>query len=284
MAEGLSYLHSQGIVHGDIKPHNVLVSGKSEGDYNFKITDYSGISSGVISQLSFRSSSLKQFMTPGYLAPELISDVGDHLPPNKPSDIYSFGILTYEVYFCTEPWPNVSMQLLNAVKRGHRPVIPANGSKGITSIIKECWQHDSMQRPSASEVSRLIQEQLETESPIPSAQNYLDDVHDMLVDDCSSNLEMCADQNLHDEDTYTNSNSTSSNLSCMCESNNADLVVSRSSVSEENSHLSITVPHSEIDENPANAQMITHGIGNPTNSCTCLSFSNNDLDHAKSIL
>ena len=88
VAEGLSYLHSQGTVHGDIKPHNVLVSGKSEGDYNFKITDYSGISSGVISQLSSRSSSLKQFMTPGYLAPELISDVGDRFPPNKPSDIF----------------------------------------------------------------------------------------------------------------------------------------------------------------------------------------------------
>lgn len=54
-------------------------SGKNEGDYNFKITDYSGISSGVISQLSSRSPSLKQFMTPGYLASELIGDVGDRL-------------------------------------------------------------------------------------------------------------------------------------------------------------------------------------------------------------
>ena len=92
-------------------------------------------------------------MTPEYLAPELISDVGDCLPPNKQSDIYSFQILTHKVYFCTKPWPNVSMQLLNVVKCGHRPVIPANGSKGVTSIIKECWQHDSMLRPIASEVS-----------------------------------------------------------------------------------------------------------------------------------
>ena len=76
---------------------------RMKGITTFKITDYSGISSGVISQLSSRSSSLKQFMTPGYLAPELIGDVGDRFPPSKPSDIYSFGILTYEVYFCAEP-------------------------------------------------------------------------------------------------------------------------------------------------------------------------------------
>ena len=44
VADGLSYLHSEGVVHGDIKPHNVLVSGENEGDYSFKITDYSGIS------------------------------------------------------------------------------------------------------------------------------------------------------------------------------------------------------------------------------------------------
>ena len=75
VADSLSYLHSEGVVHGNIKPHNVLVSDENEGDYSFKITDYSGISSGVISQLSSRSSSLKQLMTPGYIAPELVGDV-----------------------------------------------------------------------------------------------------------------------------------------------------------------------------------------------------------------
>ena len=155
------------------------------------------------------------------------------------------------------------------MKCGHWPVIPANGSEGVTSIIKECWQQNSMLRPSSSEVSRLMQEQLETESPISSVQNDLDDA---CVNDCISDVETCADQNVHDEDTYTDlSNGNNSNLSHMSESNNANLIVSRDSVSEENSHLPDTVPHSEMDKNPTNAQMITHGIAN-----TCFSFSNND--------
>ena len=54
----------------------------------------------VINQLLSRSSSLKQLITLGYLAPELISDSDSFLNPTKASDVYSFGILAYEVAFC----------------------------------------------------------------------------------------------------------------------------------------------------------------------------------------
>ena len=83
------------------------------------------------SQLSSRSSSLKQLMTPGYVALELISDTGTYLTPTKASDIYSFAILAYEVAFCCDPWPTVSMQLIKSVRKGYRPVIPHNASKFI---------------------------------------------------------------------------------------------------------------------------------------------------------
>lgn len=45
------------------------------------------------------SSSLRQLMTPGYAAPELFSEVGSRLQPTNKSNIYSFGILAYEVIF-----------------------------------------------------------------------------------------------------------------------------------------------------------------------------------------
>ena len=160
VAEGLQYLHSQSLIHGDIKPHNVLVTG-TEQEFLFKITDYSCIMHINSKQLSSKSSSLKQLMTPGYLAPELISDTGSYLNPTKASDVYSFAILAYEVAFCCDPWPNVSMQLIDSVRRGYRPVIPDNASKFMSAIIQECWQHDSSSRPYVSQVSQLLGEHLD---------------------------------------------------------------------------------------------------------------------------
>ena len=159
VAEGLQYLHSQGLVHGDIKPQNVLITG-SDSEFLFKLTDYACTMHIDNSLLSSKSSSLKQLMTPGYLAPELIDNMGSCLTPMKASDIYAFAILAYEVTFCCNPWPNVSMQLIESVRKGLRPVIPSDASDCMSAIIQECWQPDSLSRPCASEVSRLLEEHL----------------------------------------------------------------------------------------------------------------------------
>ena len=40
IAEGIQYLHKSGIIHGDIKPSNVLISEDGDNDFVFKVTDY----------------------------------------------------------------------------------------------------------------------------------------------------------------------------------------------------------------------------------------------------
>ena len=62
-------------------------------------------------------------MTPGYLAPELFGSMDNRLQPTAESGMYSFSILAYEIAFQKEAWPNVSFQLLNAVKSGYCPAI-----------------------------------------------------------------------------------------------------------------------------------------------------------------
>jgi len=158
ITEGLMYLHKHGIIHGDIKPANVLVSGKEANEYIFKITDYSCNS---LNRMSSRSSSLKQLMTPGYTAPELFTDTGICVEPTMTSDIYSFGMLSYEIVFQREPWANVSM-LINAVRSGFRPSIPDTSPLFITEMIELCWHHDCKLRPCASEVLEMLDTAINT--------------------------------------------------------------------------------------------------------------------------
>ena len=90
--------------------------------------------------------------------------MGNYLDPTKASDIYSFSILSYEVAFTHEPWPSVSIKLIDSVRKGYRPVIPDNASKFVASLIQDCWKHDSAARPSALQVSQLLQDYLELSS------------------------------------------------------------------------------------------------------------------------
>ncbi len=85
MAQGLSYIHSQGIIHRDICPKNILVSENRD----IKIIDF-GLAvstSGRYKGLGMRSG------TPSYMAPEQIRA----LESDERTDIYSFGITTYEL-------------------------------------------------------------------------------------------------------------------------------------------------------------------------------------------
>ena len=139
-----------------------------------------------VHMFSSKSSSLRQFMMPGYLAPELIGDNGSHRQSTKPSDVYSFGILSFEVYFCCEAWPpNVSMQLLEAVRHGHRPTFPIDAPNSVVNIIKECWLHDWTSRPNATGVLQLMQELLSSATntnDVTTATN--DDIGSIEIGQC----------------------------------------------------------------------------------------------------
>ncbi|HET7249115.1 MAG TPA: sigma 54-interacting transcriptional regulator [Gemmatimonadales bacterium] len=85
-AEALEALHGCGIVHGDIKPSNVLVVAANRAVPTIKVVDF-GLSS--ILEMPHRT----QPGTPGYAAPELIA--GEAASPS--SDLYGLGALLYHL-------------------------------------------------------------------------------------------------------------------------------------------------------------------------------------------
>lgn len=98
-AAGLSHLHSEGVVHGDIKPENMLLA----GDGSVKISDFGQsqlLAPGETSKLS------KTLGTPAFLAPEICA--GEDYD-GFAADIWALGVTLYLFIFGTLPFKGDSL-------------------------------------------------------------------------------------------------------------------------------------------------------------------------------
>ncbi|CAK9181713.1 unnamed protein product [Ilex paraguariensis] len=132
LARGLSYLHSQKIVHRDIKTENILLDKK----LTVKISDF-----GVARVEPLNPDEMTgQTGTLGYMAPEVLN--GDLY--NRKCDVYSFGICLWEIYCCDMPYPDLrSLEEFSAViSKNLRPEIPRCCPSSLAKVMKQCWDAD----------------------------------------------------------------------------------------------------------------------------------------------
>ena len=97
LCDGLEYAHGHGLIHGDINPSNITIC----DGRRLKILDF-GLSCPV------GCDELATFGTVAYSAPELI--LGD--PVDQRTDIYSMGIMAYEMVTGSKPFPQADLAAL----------------------------------------------------------------------------------------------------------------------------------------------------------------------------
>jgi serine/threonine-protein kinase len=101
VADALTFVHAQGVVHKDIKPENVLVNAKQEA----RLIDFSLAQTKMDRILQF---SRRIEGTPLYMAPEQIR--GEKCDPR--ADVYSFGVMMFEILTRRPPFLGTTHQAI----------------------------------------------------------------------------------------------------------------------------------------------------------------------------
>ncbi|RHZ85765.1 hypothetical protein Glove_60g149 [Diversispora epigaea] len=144
----LMNIHKLDIIHQDFHPGNIL-------SYDFKVPLAIIISDFGLSKLigaNPKNPEKKNIIgVLPYIAPEVLSGDEEY---TKAADIYSFGIIAYEIVTGFPPYPDIphDKDLAMKICNGLRPKIPFHTPKLITRIIMRCWDARVTHRPTLEEL------------------------------------------------------------------------------------------------------------------------------------
>lgn len=141
VAKGMAHLHSQYpvVIHRDVKSPNVLLGTNVR---EVKITDFGLSRLRVNSYVNTGPGG-----TPEWMAPELLRQD----PFNEKSDVFSFGVILWELVMCEKPWrDDHPMQIVFKVgSRGEKLATPPPEAcePELREMIVECFADDPKRRP-----------------------------------------------------------------------------------------------------------------------------------------
>src|SRR5215475_13003935 len=136
-AEALDVAHKRGVIHGDVKPANILIS----ADGRVKLTDFG---MARVAKREARDSAL--LGTPAYWCPEQIMG----RPQDARSDIFSLGVVLYEIITGTRPFEADSLQGICNRVLSSTPLPPSHSNPslpaGLNDLVASCLAKDPAHR------------------------------------------------------------------------------------------------------------------------------------------
>ncbi|KAJ6536000.1 hypothetical protein DFH09DRAFT_1179314 [Mycena vulgaris] len=153
IAQGLQYLHSQYIVHGDIRGENILVDDEGHARLaDFGLASYAN----ATVKSSARSGSLR------WMAPELL-DPGclqlEDFRRTFSTDVYAFACVCYELYTRTHPFAHIQLDpvVIFEIIGGRRPRRVPSIPTQMWELIRACWCQDPRHRLATGDIIEKLE-------------------------------------------------------------------------------------------------------------------------------
>lgn len=152
--KGIEYLHKHNIVHYHLTSKNILI----DDNLNPIIADY-GFNNLKKTYNIFN----KYHNLNSYSSPEMLTETNGKLCGslnnnfNEKNDIYSFGLILWELFTETIPF-NVKLKDVKnyVLNEKLRPEIKGNIDKEIANLIRECWDTEPGNRPDCESILNLF--------------------------------------------------------------------------------------------------------------------------------
>ncbi|KAF9441661.1 kinase-like protein [Macrolepiota fuliginosa MF-IS2] len=174
---GLEYLHSENVIHGDLKGLNILVNNSGRAC----IADFGLSTIWSDKTLGFTvTTGTRVGHTDRWSAPKLL----DEDRPSRASDIWAFGCVCYEVLMRLLPFHECSKSV-HVIRKLLRGEAPARSRELTTShpadkindrmweLINQCWSSKPENRPTCQEVIQELEARAVTPEPLMDQSPHL---------------------------------------------------------------------------------------------------------------
>ncbi|KIO26934.1 hypothetical protein M407DRAFT_73928 [Tulasnella calospora MUT 4182] len=155
IAQGLQYLHDQGIIHGSLKPSNILVQDNGSA----VLSDFS--LAKIATPDAKNTQTNPQVNVFRYQAPEVILDQ----PISKASDVYSWAMTALEITTGNPPyhtWRSPGQLIAQVITKNQIPnqsdyKSPAlDEHPQVWELFVRCWKREPQDRPTAKEIVEVL--------------------------------------------------------------------------------------------------------------------------------